>query len=72
MKPKITLTITRPTGHTSSASLGGAKQPTSAMFEAAEALLAFLSTGEDPRAACGSCGIRRDKHKVRHFFVEEP
>lgn len=71
MKPKLSITLTRENGHTSKATTSTKAPPTPAMVASAEALLVFVSTGEDPHAACASCGIRRDKHRVRHNFVEE-
>lgn len=71
MKPKITLSIMRTNGHFTKATLGARQPPTSMMLAAADALLVFMSSGDDPRAACATCGIRRDKHKVRHRFVAE-
>jgi hypothetical protein len=70
MKPKISLSITRPNGHSSKATLGATQPPTSAMLASADALLEFMSTGVDPHAICASCGVRRDKHNARHIFKE--
>ena len=71
MKPKLSLTLTRENGHTSKATMGAKAELTPAMVASAEALLVFISTGVDPHATCATCGIRRDKHRVRHTFVEE-
>jgi hypothetical protein len=66
-KDRINLTIARAAGRTSKLAMS---TPSAAMMEMAEALAEFMSTGVNPHALCGTCGRRRDDHRVRHVFVE--
>lgn len=69
MKPKLSLSLTRPNGHASKATIAGDNLEPE-MMAIALRLLEYMTTGEDPGKPCKTCGHPRVNHSDRHPFVD--